>query len=231
MTDRMTDRKNSLPGLRKGGLVVFAALVTGSVVYGVRSHRSRIESPHVPASPETASVQPEIARTEGIAAGKALLARLTGAAPRFAHPLPPPSYRARAAEEWQGMLVDEVRQAECDGTARCSLALACVASRCGACRSDSDCLGEEGCVLDHCVLRDRIDCKRRRDCGADEQCVLSEFGTDARGNATMNAFCRPNSGGREENKADPSVLAEVAGPRHEGAIRLEDLRESLNRGD
>jgi hypothetical protein len=226
----MTDRKRLLKSLRKGGLVALAALVTGSIVYGVRSHRSGDASLHGPASPETADVQPEIARREGMTAGKALLAQLTNTAPRFAHPLPPPSYRARAAEEWQGLLVDEVRQAECDGTARCSLALACVAGRCGACRSDSDCLAEEGCVLDHCVLRDRIGCKRRRDCGGDELCVLSELGTDARGNRTMNAFCRPNSGGQEEHKANASVRAEVAGPQREGAIRIQDLRESLNQG-
>lgn len=146
-----------------------------------------------------------------------------------ARALPPSRYRQRPSGEWQGMLVDEALQALCDTTARCSMALACINEHCGGCRNDDDCLNGETCVLDHCLLRRRVSCRTRKDCGADAMCILSDYGTDTRGNEGMIAYCNPNAGGREQdsNSATAVDRQRTYGPRLPGRVDVAGLLRSL----
>ncbi len=94
----------------------------------------------------------------------------------------------RAAEEWQGMLVDISTPQICDA-GFCGLGLACKGGRCLACDADHDCPGDESCVLDHCIARNSVGCTTRRDCAEDELCTLSGYDESRRGNATMRSEC------------------------------------------
>ena len=76
------------------------------------------------------------------------------------------------------------------------VAAACVEGLCGPCESDSDCALREVCVLDHCVKRDNVRCRSRRDCASrDEYCLLTGFSSDPRGNGEMRAICQSEHGG------------------------------------
>jgi hypothetical protein len=116
---------------------------------------------------------------------------------------PPPTFVARAADEWQGMPVEREDQPECDTAATCGLALACVAGHCGACTRDDQCLAGETCALDHCVRAELSACRGRRDCAADELCALSGVSADARGNGEMRARCLAPEGTIDEPPAPP----------------------------
>jgi hypothetical protein len=41
-----------------------------------------------------------------------------------------------------------------------------------ACEADADCERGESCVLDHCVLAERVKCRSSKDCAADSKCVV-----------------------------------------------------------
>jgi hypothetical protein len=107
-----------------------------------------------------------------------------------------PDYYPRPAEEWQGMLVDLSVMPPCESSAGCGLARACVEGTCGPCVADSECAAGEGCVLDHCVRTELIECRRAAECAADALCILSGYtGGTARGNEDMRAHCLSSSGG------------------------------------
>jgi hypothetical protein len=103
--------------------------------------------------------------------------------------------KERSAGEWQGMLIDLAIAPPCLRNEPCSLARACKDGFCTACWSDVDCAADEGCVLDHCVLRSQIECRRRSDCAAPSLCVLSGYSSGRRGNEDMKAFCLDPNGG------------------------------------
>src|SRR5690606_36385366 len=86
---------------------------------------------------------------------------------------PPIEYASRDPREWQGMLVNTTFQALCDTSARCGLAMACNAGRCGPCAHDSDCASGEVCSMQHCVVSSLAACRSRSDCPGDELCILS----------------------------------------------------------
>jgi len=70
------------------------------------------------------------------------------------------------------MLVDLGAEPPCLDDARCGLARACVNHVCVACEADADCERGESCVLDHCVLAERVKCRSSKDCAADSKCVV-----------------------------------------------------------
>jgi hypothetical protein len=109
-------------------------------------------------------------------------------------PAPPPQYHPRDPAEWQGMLVNMAMRPTCENSALCGLATACIENRCGPCEADGDCGRGEVCVLDHCVKKDHVTCRRRADCQSDALCVLTGYSSDPRGNADMKALCQPNHG-------------------------------------
>lgn len=106
---------------------------------------------------------------------------------------PNEEYHPRDPDEWQGMLVDISSPLYCEGF--CGMALACIEEQCLPCESDAQCMEGEGCVLDHCMPLDNIECRGRADCG-DDLCVLSGYtGGTARANEDMRAYCLSPSGG------------------------------------
>jgi hypothetical protein len=123
-------------------------------------------------------------------------------------PLPRGEFHPRDPSEWQGMLVDMSVRASCEKSASCGLAAACIGGRCGPCESDSDCALREICVLDHCLMRDNVRCRRRRDCGSrDEYCLLTGFSSDPRGNGEMRAVCQSEHGGTWLGGQEPPAPA------------------------
>jgi hypothetical protein len=116
----------------------------------------------------------------------------------------------RAADEWQGMLVDLTQRQYCEASSYCGFALACLDdSACGPCRRDDQCAGGEVCALDHCVRSELADCRRRADCaatGADARCVLTGLtGGEPRGNSEMRAVCLAARGGTPQDEAAPDA--------------------------
>ena len=111
-----------------------------------------------------------------------------------------PVYHPRDPEEWQGMRVDLSLTPLCEDSEHCGLARACLDGRCVACTTDSDCGGEEACVLEHCVQATRMGCRSRRDCPSGERCVLTGYGTGVRGNEGMASTCLAPRGGRAETE-------------------------------
>jgi hypothetical protein len=109
-----------------------------------------------------------------------------------------PAFYPRDPNEWQGMLVDSSLRPYCEETANCGLSLSCLSDNlCGPCTTDQDCLANEGCVLDHCLLTTNISCRSYTDCPADALCILSGFDSSIRANETMTSYCNGNSGGAE----------------------------------
>ncbi len=138
---------------------------------------------------------------------------------------PPPRYYPRDPNEWQGMLIDQSIQPECDVSAHCGLALACIHNRCGPCTSDSDCNSGEECVLDHCVIAANVVCRSRSDCPDGELCVLSGYSHDPRGNSDMRATCLAPTGGREEPAHTAAGEPRVAAQKP--PVTFTGLRRSL----
>jgi hypothetical protein len=100
-----------------------------------------------------------------------------------------PQYKERQPGEWDGMLVDMTVQPGCVAEMPCGLARACVEGKCVACESDSDCRPGEGCVLDHCLIATKIQCRSSKQCSSTAKCVLSGYSGDVRGNADMISRC------------------------------------------
>jgi hypothetical protein len=146
-------------------------------------------------------------------------------------PLPRLEYHPRDQGEWQGMLVDVSVRATCETSALCGLALACVKNLCSPCESDSDCALREVCVLDHCVRRDKVACRRRTDCGsADEYCVLTGFSSDPRGNRDMRAVCQAAHGktwlGNRETPPSPATGSSARAKEPVSAALLREITEA-----
>lgn len=104
-------------------------------------------------------------------------------------PVPQPRFEPRDPDEWQGMRMDLTHRPPCDVSSRCGRGRACVGGECRACRADYDCERGASCVLQHCVLTNRMECRTRTDCKRGELCVLSGYSSDPRGNAQMRAYC------------------------------------------
>ena len=117
--------------------------------------------------------------------------------------MPDEVWHPRDKDEWQGMLVNTAVEQYCEASNYCGLALACNEQNvCGACSRDSDCASGEACVLDHCVVQEKVACRTRHDCthlGEDALCLLSGLtGGDTRGNADMTSYCQLPVGGQEQ---------------------------------
>jgi hypothetical protein len=125
----------------------------------------------------------------------------------------------RASTEWQGMLIDLAGMPPCEGY--CQQALACLEGMCGPCEADADCLAGEACVIDHCVISERVECQRAGDCPPDEVCMLSGLSEDRRGNREMEAHCsgRPETIAQSRDQLPAELF--VGGPTR--ATRLHDL--------
>jgi hypothetical protein len=111
----------------------------------------------------------------------------------------------RREGEWQGMPVDMAVRAPCEPQLGCQLALACREDGfCGPCRTSSDCMGGEVCVLDHCIARASAECQSREDCPGGELCVLRRWGSDAfadtRGNKFLSSSCTVQGRGLERQQ-------------------------------
>jgi hypothetical protein len=137
------------------------------------------------------------------------------------------AYHPRAPGEWQGMLVSLTRQATCETSDRCGLAMACRQGRCGACVWDHDCTQGEVCVLDHCVLEYLAECRTRRDCSNGEYCVLSGYSVGVRGNARMRAYCLSTDGPSAASEEDPSPAPAVSGDKRGGTSTAERLMDRV----
>jgi hypothetical protein len=132
----------------------------------------------------------------------AKLPRVAIATPRAA------DLRPRAADEWQGMLINPEASPPCETSAGCGLGRACKAGRCTACAADADCADGEACALDHCVVRALAACRTRTDCGAGQLCVLSGYSSLARGNEDMRAYCLDPASGAGSLPPAPEVVAD-----------------------
>jgi hypothetical protein len=135
-----------------------------------------------------------------------------------------PRYQPRDPEEWQGMLVDLNVSAECELSARCGWALACIGGHCLPCVTDQNCAIGEVCVLDHCLLQRNVTCRRRRDCDGGATCMLTGLSPDPRNNADMRSVCRGGSPYYEQRVAPPRPSV---GPQVHPEISSQDLIERL----
>lgn len=138
---------------------------------------------------------------------------------------PAAAFHPRDPEEWQGMRVHLADRATCASTERCGLAMACQGGLCGACTVDGDCAAGEACVLDHCLRREAVACRSRRDCGGAARCVLSGYSDDPRGNGEMRAACLEPQGGTEQPADAPAP--EPGAPAPPLPVRPDRLLETL----
>ncbi len=159
----------------------------------------RAARPHLAKTPQLASLPPGEAAP---VAAAALYQAATAAAPDLSRV----TLSARDANEWQGMRVDLSRQAFCQSSSGCGLAMACKDGVCGPCAEDDDCAIGEGCVLEHCLRRSSISCRNRRGCGADELCLLSGYSADPRGNRDIKSYCNAPFGGTAQKEESLSVV-------------------------
>jgi hypothetical protein len=128
-----------------------------------------------------------------------------------------PFHKERDPQEWQGMLVNLTIRTHCDVSQNCGHGLACLDDKqCGPCSNDSDCVGGERCVLDHCLLADKVTCRTRADCRDQDLCMLSGRSPDQRGNSETTSFCgRPEALVRPQDAAviqDDLRRAKAANP-------------------
>jgi hypothetical protein len=170
-----------IPMVCAGGFLTGRALSDGRV--GTDEGASGSPAPRrVHRLPPTRFQLPRVA-----AAAKVDMPR-SGAGGAGFEPRPPSRFHVRAAEEWQGMLIDVAFTPPCyEGF--CQNALACIANQCGPCESDSQCLTGEACVLDHCILAEHVACRHARECSPRETCMLTGLSEDLRGNADLKSVC------------------------------------------
>jgi hypothetical protein len=146
-------------------------------------------------------------------------------------PAPERKFHPRDPQEWQGMRVDVTESMDCELSARCGLALACVNGKCGPCTRDAECAPAEVCVLDHCVQRDRAACESRRDCPRGQPCVISEYSPGPRGNEDMRTACLTESGpspvAEQPRPATTEEVVDMRAPEQLGAPHVleRDVRE------
>lgn len=117
-------------------------------------------------------------------------------------------WHPRDPNEWQGMLVDDDAVPPCDRPDSCGLGRACKQGRCVACGYDSDCATNEACVLDHCVVKELVSCRRRVDCDRNSLCILSGYTAKPRGNEQMRSLCvnEASGAGAIERSEKPPVV-------------------------
>lgn len=166
-----------------------------------------IAAPEAPAKRRVAALA-----SSQIAGEPAALPAQPGASSRVMRP----RFAERPEGEWQGMLVNLNASPPCTSSAVCSMARACIDSRCTACAADSDCSSGEACVLDHCVPSENVTCRDRQDCASDSLCMLSGYSSEPRGNGEMRTLCSdPHSGAvkHANTRIVPRVMAEETGTR------------------
>ena len=79
-------------------------------------------------------------------------------------------------------------------------------------------------MLDHCVLKQNVRCRSRRDCtevGSDALCVLSGYSPGPRGNSAMTAECLPSHGSRPPEASFTGPGSPAAAPLVEPRLLLE----------
>jgi len=143
--------------------------------------------------------------------------------------MPPDKNEPRDSLEWQGMRVPKL-QPVCDGRLSCGMALVCLDGTCGPCKKDEQCGARERCVLQHCVLSEKVSCKTRDDCEEEDAlCVLSGYSFGIRGNADMTAYCQSSSD-LEEPLPDPEerrIFDKIRGPYEAADFEYSDLSKGL----
>jgi hypothetical protein len=149
--------------------------------------------------------------------------------PQWAPPPPPPvaRFKPRPEGEWDGMLVNLASQPPCLDGAVCGMARACIEGVCTACGSDHDCNPGEVCVLDHCLMSDRVSCRSTKECSNGAKCTLSGYSADLRGNADLSSRCVSPRSGSGVEAADNA--AQVAAPRPEPAPRAVTFDDEMAR--
>lgn len=174
-------------------LAVFALLVG-------YSFRARTESVSLSAQPATEELKNPIPTPQPSATSKPRIAAQTAQTNQPVQRMTEmhTNYKARAASEWQGMLVDMNALAPCRVTGFCQRALACVEGECGPCETDSQCPRGEICALDYCVPEAYAACRRAADCERGSLCQLSGLTDSPRGNVGMRAYCSNGKGGRDQ---------------------------------
>lgn len=133
-----------------------------------------------------------------------------------------PDRSSRAPSEWQGMQFDVADASECRVEHSCGLALACIEERCGPCVRDDQCENGEACVLDHCLLRSNVHCRRASDCPNDDLCILTGISDDPRGNGDMNAICSAQYVAKGTER-DPQTQRRPLPPLHRELLSDEGL--------
>lgn len=112
----------------------------------------------------------------------------------------------------------------------CGLAMACIDEKCGPCSKDFDCLNDEVCVFQHCVLEENVSCRTKNECEEDDAlCVLNGYSSGVRGNADMKAFCRSSSGGEPQvqDLEERRRFDAERGPFQPAAVEFTDLAKGL----
>jgi hypothetical protein len=100
-----------------------------------------------------------------------------------------PRYAPRAADEWQGMLINLNITPPCGSSENCGMARACLEEKCMPCEKDEQCVAAEVCVLQHCLVRELVTCRHAAECGPDSKCILSGYSNQPRGNEGIRAYC------------------------------------------
>jgi hypothetical protein len=152
---------------------------------------------------------PQLPAADGAADPTGVSRGLEGRDPTRPGVGPPIAYASRDPSEWQGMLVNTTFQARCDVSSRCGLAMACHTGHCGPCSNDSECAAGEMCSMQHCVIAPLAACRTRADCAAGELCMLTGYASDARGNASMRAYCSGNPPAEARRQEDEQAALEV----------------------
>jgi hypothetical protein len=143
-------------------------------------------------------------------------------------PAPSSRFQPRDPEEWQGMLLDTDPPPPCEAADGCGLARACKGGKCVACELDSDCASGEGCVLDHCLRKEHITCRRRADCDRESLCILSGYTSKRRGNEDMRSFCAGRgTGANHMPNTDPPATVDTRKSLPNDDL-LKRANESLN---
>jgi hypothetical protein len=185
-------------------MVFMLAVATVASFTLARRYRARAIAPIA----RSALRAPSPARWNGAASTEPNVADGESEGPlRPASPPSRPQYKPRPPGEWDGMLIDLAVRPPCLEIA-CGMARACIEGLCSACQRDDQCLDGEGCVLDHCVKAERIQCRSTRQCGSNAFCVLTGYSSDVRGNADMSARCISRASGGSKARTVPLPASE-----------------------
>ena len=85
-------------------------------------------------------------------------------------------------------------------------------------------------MLDHCVLADQVACRVAKNCGGQDQCVLTGYASDPRGNSSMRAVCMGPSTVTLPKPALERRQPEGADQRGRGSDPYQELFEAARHG-